>query len=122
MAAPRLSCLGLAGQACWGLGDPARREEQGMDLKDLLAAFTIVFLAELGDKTQLSVLLFASKSGHSGFPWDVCTGACLALIAATVIATVLGYLGKAVVPVKVLHYVAAAGFVAIGIWLLVSKS
>ena len=92
-----------------------------MEMKDLVATFVIVFLAELGDKTQLSVLLFASKSGHSGFPWDVCIGACLALIATTVIATVFGYFGKEIIPAKVLHYVAAAGFVAIGVWLLCSK-
>jgi len=93
-----------------------------MDLKTILATFSIVFLAELGDKTQLSVLLFASKGGKAGFPWDVCLGACLALICTTIIATVLGYFGKAVVPEKVLHYVAAAGFVGIGVWMLVSKS
>ena len=93
-----------------------------MDLKTVLATFGIVFLAELGDKTQLSVLLFAAKRGRSGFPWDVCLGACLALIATTVIATTLGYLGKAVIPEKVLHYVAAVGFIGIGVWLLLVKA
>jgi putative Ca2+/H+ antiporter (TMEM165/GDT1 family) len=92
-----------------------------MDLKMLLSTFAIVFLAELGDKTQLSVLLFATKSGRSGFPWEVCLGACLALILTTVLATVLGYFGKALIPAKLLHYVAAVGFVGIGAWLLFSK-
>jgi putative Ca2+/H+ antiporter (TMEM165/GDT1 family) len=93
-----------------------------MELKAFLATFALVFLAELGDKTQLSVLLFAAKSGKTTFPWDVCLGACLALITTTIIATVLGYFGKMVVPEKVLHFVAAIGFIAIGIWLLVTKS
>ncbi|HUU31676.1 MAG TPA: TMEM165/GDT1 family protein [Phycisphaerae bacterium] len=93
-----------------------------MDLKSALAAFAIVFLAELGDKTQLSVLLFASKSGKSGFPWGVCVGACLALVVTTIIATFLGYFGKTVIPEKALHYLAAAGFIGIGIWMLWSKS
>ena len=92
-----------------------------MELKTALATFAIVFLAELGDKTQLSVLLFASKGGKTGFPWDVCVGACLALVVTTVIATVLGYFGKAIIPERVLHYVAAAGFVGIGIWLFCTK-
>ena len=92
-----------------------------MELKALLATFGVVFLAELGDKTLLSVLLFAAKSGKNGFPWDVCLGACLALISTTVIATILGYFGKSLVPTKVLHYAAALGFMAIGIWLLVKK-
>ena len=93
-----------------------------MEWKALLATFCIVFLAELGDKTQLSVLLFAAKSGKTTFPWDVCIGACLALISTTVIATILGYFGKTLVPERLLHYVAAVGFIAIGIWLLVTKS
>ena len=91
-----------------------------MDLKTVVATFVIVFLAELGDKTQLSVLLFASKGGHTGFPWGVLVGASLALVATTAIATVLGYAGKSVIPERALHYVAAAGFVGIGVWLLVS--
>ena len=89
-----------------------------MELKTAVATFVIVFLAELGDKTQLSVLLFASKGGKAGFPWDVCLGACAALVVTTIIATVLGYFGKAIIPERVLHYVAAAGFVGIGIWML----
>jgi len=92
-----------------------------MELKMVLATFGIVFLAELGDKTQLAVLLFASKGSKGVFPWDVCLGACLALVVTTVIATVLGYFGKAVIPEKVLHYVAAAGFVGIGVWMFLSK-
>ncbi|HUW99611.1 MAG: TMEM165/GDT1 family protein [Phycisphaerae bacterium] len=89
-----------------------------MDLKTILATFGIVFLAELGDKTQLSVLLFSAKSRH---PWAVGLGACLALVTATVIATVLGYVGKGLIQPRVLHYVAAAGFVGIGIWLFLTK-
>jgi putative Ca2+/H+ antiporter (TMEM165/GDT1 family) len=65
--------------------------------------------------------LFATKSGRSGFPWEVCLGACLALILTTVLATGLGYFGKALIPAKLLHYVAAVGFVGIGTWLLFSK-
>ena len=89
-----------------------------MDLKTVLSTFGIVFLAELGDKTQLSVLLFAAKSHR---PLAVCLGASLALIVTTVIATVLGYAGKELISPRVLHYVAAAGFVGIGIWLFLTK-
>ena len=92
-----------------------------MEIKDFLATFAIVFLAELGDKTQLSVLLFSARIARSGFPWDVCLGACLALIVTTVIATVLGYFGKTLIPTKFLHYAAAVGFVGIGMWLFFSK-
>jgi len=92
-----------------------------MEMKTFLATFAIVFLAELGDKTQLAVLLFASKGSKGVFPWDVCLGACLALVTTTLIATVLGYVGKAAVPERVLHYVAATGFIGIGIWMFLTK-
>ncbi|HUX15774.1 MAG TPA: TMEM165/GDT1 family protein [Phycisphaerae bacterium] len=42
-----------------------------MDLKTMLSTFGIIFLAELGDKTQLSILLFGAKSQR---PWSVCLG------------------------------------------------
>ena len=93
-----------------------------MDLKAILATFVFIFLAELGDKTQLAVLLFASKSRHERFPWEVCIGAGLALVVTTVIATALGYAGKELIPSRVIHYAAAAGFVGIGIWMFLSKA
>ena len=43
----------------------------------LLTTFTTVFLAELGDKTQLATLLLSAQSGQ---PWLVFGGAALALI------------------------------------------
>jgi len=93
-----------------------------MDMKTILATFGLIFLAELGDKTQLGVLLFASKSGREGFPWEVCLGASAALIVTTVIAAALGYAGKELIPSRVIHYVAAAGFVGVGIWMFFSKA
>jgi Ca2+/H+ antiporter, TMEM165/GDT1 family len=96
-----------------------------MEFKDLLASFVLIFLAELGDKTQLSVFTFSLKSRTSGFPWDVLIGACVALVVSTILATILGYAGKSFIPERmtsVVHYVAAAGFIGIGVWMFVSKS
>jgi putative Ca2+/H+ antiporter (TMEM165/GDT1 family) len=93
-----------------------------MDLKTIMASFVLIFLAELGDKTQLAVLLFASKSGRERFPWEVCIGAGVALVLATFIAAALGYAGKELIPGRVIHYVAAAGFVGVGIWMFFSKA
>ncbi|GER04791.1 hypothetical protein JCM17846_24730 [Iodidimonas nitroreducens] len=48
-----------------------------MPISSLLAIFITVFLAELGDKTQLATVLFASEEGRN--PWLVFGAASLAL-------------------------------------------
>jgi len=58
-----------------------------VDIKTLVAVFVAVFLAELGDKTQLAVLGFAS-SGRSVLA--VFIGASLALTATTLLAVLVG--------------------------------
>jgi len=58
-----------------------------MDIKTLVAVFFAVFLAELGDKTQLAILGFTS-SGRSALA--VFIGASLALIATTLLAVLVG--------------------------------
>ena len=85
-----------------------------MDLKLLFAVFGTVFLAELGDKTQLATLLFATKESVSLL--TVFAGAALALVAATGIAVVGGSLISQYIDPKFLSYAAGAGFVVIGIW------
>jgi len=59
-----------------------------MDMKLLVTVFGIVFLAELGDKTQLATLLFASRS--SGNLVAVFLGASAALILASAIGVLAG--------------------------------
>ena len=85
-----------------------------MDFKLLFAVFGTVFLAELGDKTQLATLLFATKESVSLL--TVFAGAALALVAATGIAVVGGSLISQYIDPKFLSYAAGAGFVVIGIW------
>ena len=57
-------------------------------MNQLLVVFAAVFLAELGDKTQVATMLFASSGDHS--PWFVFVAASLALIASSAIAVLLG--------------------------------
>jgi putative Ca2+/H+ antiporter (TMEM165/GDT1 family) len=87
-----------------------------MDLKVLSTVFVAVFLAELGDKTQLATLLFAADKSVS--KWTVFAGASLALIAAAGIAVLAGELISHYVSEKHLQYVAGAGFILIGVWTL----
>ena len=87
-----------------------------MDVKVLLTVFTAVFVAELGDKTQLATLLFAADKQVSKL--TVFIGASLALILASAIGVLAGGLISQYVSEWYLHYIAGAGFIGIGIWTL----
>ena len=87
-----------------------------MDYKVLLTVFTAVFIAELGDKTQLATMLFAADKAVSRF--TVFIGASLALIAASGIGVLAGGVISQYVGEKHLQLVAGIGFMAIGAWTL----
>ncbi|MEW7974301.1 MAG: TMEM165/GDT1 family protein [Candidatus Thiodiazotropha endolucinida] len=88
-----------------------------MDFKILATVFTVVFIAELGDKTQLATMLFAADKDVSKF--TVFIGASLALIIASGIGVLAGALLSQYISEKHLHYIAGFGFVAIGVWTLI---
>ena len=88
-----------------------------MDYKVLLTVFAAVFVAELGDKTQLATMLFAADKQVSKL--TVFAGASLALIVASAIGVLAGSLIAQYVSEKQLNYVAGLGFIGIGIWTLV---
>jgi len=85
-----------------------------MDIKLLLTVGGTIFLAELGDKTQLATLLFASRS--PGSLATVFIGASLALVLAAGIGVLAGGLLAQYVNPRHLSYAAGIGFIAIGIW------
>lgn len=89
-----------------------------MDPKIFLAVFATVFLAELGDKTQLATMLFAADREVS--KWTVFFAASAALVVASAIGVLAGSLLSAYINEKVLHYVAGAGFILIGAWTVYS--
>ena len=88
-----------------------------MDTKLLLTIFGSVFLAELGDKTQLATMLFASDGTNPKL--TVFLASALALVATSAIGVVAGAAISQVVSPRTLGIVAGLGFVAIGIWTLV---
>jgi putative Ca2+/H+ antiporter (TMEM165/GDT1 family) len=90
-----------------------------MDFKTLFTVFGAIFVAELGDKTQLATLLFAADKDVS--KWVIFLGASLALIVASGLGVLAGGVISEYVSEKYLRYVAGAGFIAIGIWTLVSN-
>jgi putative Ca2+/H+ antiporter (TMEM165/GDT1 family) len=75
-----------------------------------------VFVAELGDKTQLATMLFAAKDGVSR--WQVFAAASAALVVSTALGVIAGQAIASVVSERVLHWIAGIGFVAIGLWTL----
>ena len=85
-----------------------------MDIKLFATVFGTIFLAELGDKTQLATLLFASKTPSNLL--TVFLGASLALIVTTLIGVAAGGLVSQYVNQKYLSYAAGVGFVLVGMW------
>ncbi len=88
-----------------------------MDYKLLLTIFCAVFIAELGDKTQLATILFAADKEVSKL--TVFIGASLALVLTSAIGVAAGSLMSQYINTKYLHYIAGTGFIIIGIWTLV---
>ena len=87
-----------------------------MDWKILLTVFVTVFIAELGDKTQLATLLFATDKEVSKM--TVFVGASLALVLTSAIGVLAGSVISHYISEKQLHYIAGIGFIAIGLWTL----
>lgn len=84
-----------------------------MDLKTLSIVFSAVFIAELGDKTQLATMLFATDKGVSKL--TVFFGASLALIVASAIGVLAGSFVSNYISERYLSTIAGIGFIAIGI-------
>lgn len=87
-----------------------------MPLKLLCTVFITVFLAELGDKTQLAVLLFAAGKGGNWL--TVFLGASLALVLASLLAVVLGSQFYHWISPRLLKILAGVGFILIGLMIL----
>ncbi|MBK9326460.1 MAG: TMEM165/GDT1 family protein [Hydrogenophilales bacterium] len=88
-----------------------------MNYSLLLTVFATVFVAELGDKTQLATMLFAADREVN--KWLVFAGASLALVATSALGVLAGGVISEYISERQLHFIAGAGFIAIGIWTLV---
>ncbi|EAQ68755.1 MULTISPECIES: TMEM165/GDT1 family protein [unclassified Synechococcus] len=80
----------------------------------MLSTFTTVFLAELGDKTQLATLLLSAQSGQ---PWLVFVGAALALISSSLVGVLVGRWLSRILPPERLEQMAGLLMVGLGLWL-----
>jgi len=89
-----------------------------VNLKVLLTTFALIFVAELGDKTQLTTMLLAAESKS---PVAVFLGAALALAASALLAVLFGSAITRVVPVQYIRYGAGAFFIIIGVLLVLGR-
>lgn len=89
-----------------------------LDWRTVFSAFTLVFLAELGDKTQLSTMMLASSKKA---PWSVFVGAALALVLSSFIGVLVGDTLYKFIPPNFIKILAGGGFLVIGILILLGK-
>jgi len=87
-------------------------------MKTFWLTFVTLFVAELGDKTQLAVISLTSKTSE---PIKVFIGAACALVLVTLLGVLLGEVLVRFVPVTVIKKIAAAAFVVIGILMFFGK-
>jgi putative Ca2+/H+ antiporter (TMEM165/GDT1 family) len=88
-----------------------------MDWKIFASTFTAIFLAEMGDKTQLATMTLAA--GHSR--WTIFLGAAAALVAASAIGVLVGgAISKVIAPIWI-QRAAGVMFVGMGLFFLFGK-
>lgn len=89
-----------------------------MDFRLFATVFATIFVAELGDKTQLATLLYASDAEHPRL--TVFVASATALVVTSAIAVLSGSLIAEYVDPDVVRWVAGLGFIAVGLWVLFS--
>lgn len=86
--------------------------------KSFFSAFILVFLAELGDKTQLSTMLLASRSNSI---WIIFVGSACALILSSFICVFAGTFINRYIPASYIQICSGVTFILIGIFLISGK-
>ena len=89
-----------------------------MDPKLFATVFATVFIAELGDKTQLATLLYAADASHSKL--TVFAASAAALVIASALGVLAGGLVSEYVNPRTLRWIAGLGFIGVGLWVLLS--
>ncbi len=87
-----------------------------MDFKTVFTTFGMIFLAELGDKTQLATFTFAAESSSR---WAVFIGSAGALVVTSLLGVVFGSVIHKLVPPQMIKTGAAVLFIVLGLWMLI---
>ena len=88
-------------------------------IRAFFTVFTAVFIAEIGDETQLATMLFASEAKVN--KWVIFAGSAVALTLAAAIGVIVGAQLERFISPRTLKVIAGIGFIAIGGWTLVSS-
>ena len=89
-----------------------------MDWRVIVTTFGMIFLAEMGDKTQLAAMTMAAQTKK---PWAVFIGASFALVCVSAIGVLVGGVLSQYVPLEWIKRVSAVAFIVIGVLILVGK-
>ncbi|MBF0478895.1 MAG: TMEM165/GDT1 family protein [Candidatus Omnitrophica bacterium] len=81
-------------------------------MQAFLTSFIFVFLAEMGDKTQLLAMAFASKYN----PYKVLIAICIATLINHSLAVAAGKLLSTIIPMNIISLIAAISFIIFGLW------
>ena len=87
--------------------------------KSFAAIFATVFLAEVGDKTQLATMMFSAEGQTSR--WIVFAASAAALVTAAAIGVIVGAQLERLVKPQTLKFIAGIGFIAIGAWTIIAR-
>ncbi|MCX5708246.1 MAG: TMEM165/GDT1 family protein [Candidatus Omnitrophica bacterium] len=80
----------------------------------VLSSFFFIFLAEMGDKTQLVALSFATKFK----PWKVVAGIFIGTLVSHLMAVIIGQNLSLIIPMKYLKVIVGLSFIGFGLWTL----
>ena len=90
-----------------------------MDLRLFATVFSTIFIAELGDKTQLATLLYASDASHPKL--TVFAASAAALVLTSALGVLAGSFVAEYVNPRVVRWVAGLGFIGVGVWVLLAS-
>jgi putative Ca2+/H+ antiporter (TMEM165/GDT1 family) len=85
-----------------------------MDVRVFATVFATIFIAELGDKTQLATLLYAAEAENPKLV--VFAAAASALVVTSALGVIGGVIVSQYIAPKILSWIAGVGFIAIGLW------
>lgn len=89
-----------------------------MDLRLFATVFATIFVAELGDKTQLATLLYAADAERPKL--TIFLAAAAALVLTSALGVLAGAFVSAHVDARLLRWAAGLGFIGVGLWVLLS--